>query len=96
MCGNCYGCSSRSGLKEDRSLGSDSLVTWRDWAGHIRRRWVHVRTQRTVLSTKREGTEIAGGVRDVTRHPQSRNSFEAGKRSVISIRRLGLFPAKRK
>ena len=91
MCGNYYGCSTHSGFEEDHSLGGDSFVTWHDGADHIHRRWVHVRTQRIALSTKGEGTETAGGVHDVALHPRSRNSFEAGKRSVISTRRLCIF-----
>lgn len=73
-----------SDLEEGRNLASDSFVTWRDVADHIRRRWAQVRTQRIALSTKKGGT----GVHGVVAHPQSRNSFEAGKGSVISKRRL--------
>ena len=66
-------------------------MTWRGVVGHIHRRWGRGRTRRIALSTKEEGTGTAGGVRDVVLHPQSRNSFEAGKRSVISTRRLCIF-----
>ena len=95
-CVNHHGRSGHAGLEEERSLGSDRLVTWRDAAGHIHRRWAHVHIQGIALSTEGEGTETAGGGRDVAHHPQSRNSFEASKRSVISTRRLCLFPARRK
>lgn len=93
-CANHYGHNAHSGLEDDHRLGGDNLVTWRDATGHIHRRWAHVRTRRIALST--EGTETAGGVHDVAHRPQSRNSFEAGKRSVISTPRLCLFPVRRK
>jgi hypothetical protein len=93
---NYRGRSGRSDSEEGHSLESDSFVTWRDAVGHIHRRWAHVRTQKIAVSTRGEGTETAGGVRDVVLHPQSRNSFEASKRSVISTCRWYLFPARRK
>lgn len=79
---NYHGRNVHSDSEEDRSLANDSPVTWCDVAGHIRRRWAHARTQRIALSTKKGGT----GVQDVVLHPQSRSSFEAGKRSMISTR----------
>ena len=91
---NHRGRSGHSGLGEDHSLASDNLVTWRDVVDHILRRWGHVRTQRIALSTKGEGIETAGGARGVVHRLQSRSSFEAGKRSVISTRRLCHFPAR--
>lgn len=93
MCANHHG---RTGFARDHSLESDSLVTWRDAVGRIHRRSAHVRTRRIVLSTEGEGIGSAGGVHDVVLHPQSRNSFGAGKRSVISTRRLWPFPAEGK
>lgn len=96
VCGSHHGCSGYAGWEEDRSLGSDRLVTWCDAADHIHCRWAHVRIQGIALSTEGVGTETAGGVRDVVHHPQSQNNFEASKRSVISTRRLCLFPARRK
>lgn len=87
---NYCGRSGRSGSEEDHSLGCDTLVTWRDGGVRIHRRWAHVRTQRIALSTKRKGIGIVGGDRDVALRPQSRNSSEAGERSVISTRRLCL------
>ena len=93
---NCRGGSGHSGQEEDRSLESDNLVTWRDVAGHIHRRWVHGCTRRIALSTKEEGTETVGGVRDVVLRPRSRNSLEAGERSVISTRCSNPFTTGRK
>lgn len=94
VCANHRGRSGRSGSGEDHSLVSDNLVTWRDGVGHILRRWGHVRTQRIALSKKGEGIETAGGARGVVHRLQSRNNFEAGKRSMISTRRLCHFPAR--
>lgn len=93
---NHHGRSGHAGSEEDRSLGSGRLVMWRDVVGHIHCRLARVHIQGIALSTEGEGTEIVGGVRDVAHHPQSRNSFEAGKRSVISTSRSFLFPARRK
>lgn len=89
MCANYHGCSVRSDLEEDRSLGNDSFVTWRDGSGHIYHRWAHVRTRRIALSTRSEGT----GVHDGEFHLQSRNNFEADKRSTISTQCLCPFLA---
>lgn len=66
-------------------------MTWRGVVGHIHRRWGRGRTRRIALSTKEEGTGTAGGVRDVVLRLQSRSSFEADKRSVISTRCLNHF-----
>ena len=87
MCVNRRGRSGRFDLEVGRSLENDSFVTWHDATGHIPCRWSHVRTQRIALSTKKGGIEIAGRVHDVALRPQSRNSFEADERSIISIGR---------
>lgn len=95
VCAIHHGRSGRAGLKEDHSLGNDRLVACCGVAGHIYRRWAHVRIRRIASSTRGEGTETVGGVRDVVHHPQSLNSFEAGKRSMISTRRLCFFSGQR-
>ena len=87
-CANHRGRSGRSGSEDDHSLANDNLVTWRDAVDHILRRWGHVRTQRIALSTRGEGIETAGGARGVVHRLQSRSNSEAGKRSMISTRRL--------
>lgn len=97
MCAIHHGRSGRAGLKEDHSLGNDRLAACCGVAGHIYCRWARVRIRRIASSTRGEGTETVGGARDVAHHPQSRNSFEAGKRSMISTRRLCFFfPAREK
>ena len=93
---NCRGRSGHSGPEEDHSLESGSLVTWRDVADHIHRRWGRGRTPKIALSTKEEGTETAGGGHDVVLRPQSRNSLEANERSVISTRFPNCFTTGRK